>query len=476
MISPPASTAGVACCEGSHAKGDRVDIPKTRWAKTIDGANIAYQEFGQGSTTLVVIHGWLSNIDVYWEQPRFARFMRRLSRNYHVVHFDKRGVGLSERITEPPTLEAQMDDVRAVVEAVGAERVALLAWGGTPQLAVVYGATHPDRTIAMCLGSLIHQRRDADFPWGWTAEENEATQELLMSGWGDEDHALDLVHAGFGDRPGDAPVDDPAFLAWIAKLARSSATPLGLQAFDRMWFDTDVRDILSAVHVPAAVLLKTDCYEADRGMAQYMVERIRGCRLIEVPGTAETVWVEDPEPYVSAVEEFIASALQQEAELDRVLATVVFTDIVGSTETAARLGDHAWKQLLQRHHATVRALLARYRGVEVDTAGDGFLATFDGPARAVKCAEGICEAVKPLGLEVRAGCHTGEIEVVGDGVGGLAVHIAARVAAKAKPSEVLVSSTVKDLVAGTALSFADRGNHALKGVPGRWKLFACQQV
>jgi pimeloyl-ACP methyl ester carboxylesterase len=272
-------------------------IPKTRWAKTIDGANIAYQDFGDGPLTLVMIHAWLSHLEVYWEQPRFARFMRRLSRNLRVIHFDKRGVGMSERMVEPPTVEAQMDDVRAVVEDAGVERAALLGLGGCASpLAAFYAATYPDRTIALCLGTRIHQRRDADFPMGWTVAEEDEQLELMSSAWGDEDHVLDFVHAAFGDRPEDAPLGDPDFLRWVAKHNRCAATPLSYKAFDRMWFDTDVREILPVIHVPTAVLLKSNTDEDERDMARYILQRIPSSRLVEVPGTAYVVWVEDPNP------------------------------------------------------------------------------------------------------------------------------------------------------------------------------------
>jgi class 3 adenylate cyclase len=251
-------------------------------------------------------------------------------------------------------------------------------------------------------------------------------------------------------------------------------------AFSRMWHMTDIRPVLPTIHVPTAVMCKTGAAElgssdvsvSQRDWAEFNVGHIPGAQLVEVPGAAHVIWIEDPEPYVSAIERFLRSVMDEQVELDRMLATVLFTDIIGSTDRACELGDRRWSELLERHHQVVRAMLARYRGSEVGTAGDGFLATFDGPARAVRCAQAICEAVKPLGLEVRAGCHTGEIELLGADVGGVAVHIGARVAALAGPSEVLVSSTVKDLVAGSGLTFEDRGEHALKGVPEKWRLYA----
>ncbi len=449
------------------------DIPRTRWATTIDGACIAYQDLGEGPITLVVIHGWISHLEIYWEQPRFARFMRRLSRNMRVLHFDKRGLGMSDRLSSAPGLDIQMDDIRAVMDAAGVERATVFGWGSSgPALAAVFAATYPERTLALCLDGLISQRRTADFPWGFTEAEQEESVARLVSMWGDDDRALEFVREGFGDRPEDAPVDDDTFLRWCVRFARCAATPVSYEAFDRMWFETDVRDLLSSVHVPTLVLTKSGYDASDRAMNDHVASLIPGAQITTVPGIASVVWVEEPEPYVRAIERFIESVQHEEAELDRMLATVLFTDIVGSTDKACAVGDAGWRELLDKHNAAARALLARYRGTEVKATGDGFLATFDGPARAVKCAQGICEAVKLLGLEVRAGCHTGEIELLGADVGGIAVHIGARVSALAGPSEVLVSSTVKDLVAGSGLVFADRGEHQLKGVPEPWHLYA----
>jgi pimeloyl-ACP methyl ester carboxylesterase len=448
-------------------------MPKTRWATTADGASIAYQVLGDGDQTIVVIHPWTSHLEVYWEQPRFARFMRRLSARLRVIHLDKRGWGMSDRIHGTPDVSLLMDDVKAVMDAAGTEKAALFGWGGTggAPLAALFAATYPERTVALILdGQLYSQRLPND--------ESDHYDALLADIWGDEDHAATSAHMCFGDRPEDCPVEDQAFLRWWAKMMRYSCTPTGMMAFGRMWEATDIRPILPTIHVPTAVFCKTGAAEIgrptedERDWADFNVRHVPGARLVEIPGAAHVIWLEDPEPYVSALERFLDSVRDEQAELDRMLATVLFTDIVGSTDKACELGDLAWKGLLARHDQTVRAMLARYRGAEANTTGDGFLATFDGPARAVRCAQAVCEAVRPLGLEVRAGCHTGEIELLGADVGGIAVHIGARVAALAGPSEVLVSSTVKDLVAGSGLCFVDRGEHALKGVPERWRLYA----
>jgi class 3 adenylate cyclase len=449
------------------------DVPETRWARTVDGACIAYQDIGHGPVTLLVVHGWVSHLEVYWEQPRYVRFLTRLSRNMRVLVFDKRGIGMSDRVAGSPDLGVLLDDVRAVMDAAGVQMAALLGWGGPgPELAAFFAATYPDRTLCLSLAGNIHRRREPDYPWGESPEAFEEGLARTLRSWGSEAGAVDFVRYGYVDEPSDSPpYNDPEFLRWNAKLARFAATPASYEAFARMWFGTDVRPALRAISAPTAVIFAKD-EPGDDEWARVHATLIPGARAVSVATTTEVIWVPEPEPMVTAIESFIASVREEEAALDRMLATVLFTDIVGSTDKACELGDRAWTELLERHHQTVRALLARYRGREISTAGDGFLATFDGPARAVKCAQGIGDAVKHLGLEVRAGCHTGEIELLGTDVGGIAVHIGARVGALAGPSEVLVSSTVKDLVAGSGLTFEDRGEHKLKGVPEMWRLYA----
>ncbi len=436
-------------------------IPKTRWARTIDGATIAYQDFGEGDITLVVIHGWVSHLEVYWEQPRYVRFMRRLAEHMRILNFDKRGTGMSDRFGRPPDLEARMDDVRAVMEAAGVEMAAVFGWGtGGPPLAAVFTATNPDKTMALCIDPKIQERSTPDFPYGDDSWKDEMTDEWL-AGWGDHEEI-----SGF-----DNPPSDDEFRRWANKMFRFAATPTSYVAAFSFWWELDVRAVLPTIQVPTLVIAKTGSSWASPAAAANVAARIPGARTASIEGEEGVVWVEEPETYVSAIEAFLDSVRQEEASFNRVLATVLFTDIVGSTEEAAELGDTAWKDLLERHHRTVRAMIARYRGTEIDTAGDGFLATFDGPARGVRCARAIVEEVRALGIEVRAGLHTGEVESMMGKVGGLAVHIGARVVALAGPSEVLVSQTVKDLVAGSGLTFEDRGEHELKGVPDRWRLY-----
>jgi class 3 adenylate cyclase len=457
-VARPTHTADTACV-----------IPKTRWARTIDGANVAYQDFGEGQTTIVVIHGWISHLEVYWEQPRFARFMRRMASGMRVLHFDKRGAGMSDRLSRPPDLETRMDDVRAVMDAAEVQRAAVFGWGsGGPMLAAFFAATYPERTAALCIDGSVRLRWARDFPWGWSDEQQERDFEALLPVWGDEDEVDEFIRQGFGDYPEAAPISDPEFRRWSAKFARYSATPGSYEAFERMWFEIDLRDVLPAVRAPTLVIATPEVSEEE---AEHTAQRIPGAKIARLDRKAGVPWVEDPESYVAEIERFIGAAKEEEDDLDRVLATVLFTDIVGSTEKAAQLGDRDWLELTQRHHAIVRAMLGRFRGEEIDTAGDGFFATFDGPARALRCARAISEAVEQLGIRLRAGVHTGEVERVDGKVGGIAVNIGARVGAAAAPGEVLVSSTVKDLVAGSGLSFADAGERELKGIPDRWHLY-----
>jgi len=453
-------------------------VPKTRWAKTVDGVWIAYHDIGKGPLTLIFTNDMYSHLELYWELPQFVRFMNRLAAGARVLNFDRRGTGMSDRVGPTPTLESRIDDAIAVMDAAGVERAAVYGWGaGSAAMAVLQASTHPERTTALLIDGWLKTRWAPDFPWGVTSEDWDAYLARLVAIWGDDDHALEIGQLTCGNRPEDGLWDDPEFVRWHSRLARYSATPGSFEVFERYEYELDAREIARQLRVPTAVLIKERNSPEDIRNAEYNAGLIPGCRLIRVPGAAGIPMFDAIDGYTDAMVEFLRSVENEERALDRVLATVLFTDVVGSTRRAAELGDAAWKELLERQNATVRALLGRYRGNEVKTMGDGFLATFDGPARAVKCAQTICEAVKPLGLEVRAGCHTGEIELMGDAgadVGGIAVHIGARIGALAGPSEVLVSSTVKDLVAGSGLVFEDRGEHELKGVPGAWRLYAAR--
>jgi pimeloyl-ACP methyl ester carboxylesterase len=436
----------------------------TRYARSGE-VNIAYQVVGEGPLDLVFVSGWVSNLDVMWEEPSFARFLRRLASFSRLILFDKRGTGLSDRVPEAdlPTLEARMDDVRAVLDAVGAERAALLGHSEGGPMCLLFAATYPERTVALVLIGTYARRLVAHgYPFGAEPEAYDAFLREIADEWGG---AVGL------EARAPSLVDDTRFRTWWSDYLRMSASPGAALALTRMNGQIDVRPALETIGVPTLVVHRTGDRSLPVEGARYLAERIRGARLVELPGIDHLPFVGDQDAILDEIEEFL-TGVRRGAGNDRVLATVLFTDIVGSTERAAKLGDREWRDLLDSHHLLVRRALESWRGIEVDTAGDGFLATFDGPARAIRCACAIRDAIRGLGLEIRAGLHTGECEVHGETVAGIAVHIGARVAALAGPGEVLVSSTVRDLVAGSGIEFAEHGEHELKGVPGRWRLYS----
>ncbi len=442
-----------------------MDVPKTRYAKSGD-LHIAYQVVGEGPLDLVLVPGFVSHLEFEWEGALTARFFQRLAAFSRLIRFDKRGTGLSDRPPGMATLEQRMDDVRAVMDAVGSQKAALFGISEGGPMSLLFAATYPERTSALVLyGSYARRAWAPDHPFGITEAEMGRALEALERDWGGsagiEIRAPSMVH-------------DEQFGRWRSNYLRLAASPGAAVAILRMNMEIDVRHILPTIRVPTLVIHRTGDRLTRVEQARYMAERIPGAKYVELPGIDHTPWVGDADAILDEVEEFL-TGVRHGAEPDRVLATVLFTDIVGSTEQAARLGDRRWRELLESHHALVRKELARFRGREIDTAGDGFLATFDGPARAIRCACAISDAVKPLGIEIRAGLHTGECEVMREKLGGIAVHIGARVAALATPGEVLVSSTVKDLVAGSGLEFEDRGTHTLKGIPGEWRLFAVRR-
>jgi pimeloyl-ACP methyl ester carboxylesterase len=436
--------------------------PETRYAQSGD-VNIAYQVVGRGPRDLVFVPGWVSNVELFWEEPTMVRFIERLASFSRLILFDKRGTGLSDRVVDIPDLETRMDDLRAVMDAAGSARAALLGVSEGGPMSVLFAATYPERTAAMIMIAGFPRRTWApDYPWGPKAEEFESFVEKAVREWGGtaqlDVRAPSLAH-------------DARFCEWYSRLLRMSASPGAVRALMKMNAEIDVRHVLPAVRVPTLILHRTGDRLINVEHSRYTSQRIPGATYIELPGNDHIPWVGDADAVLDEIEEFL-TGVRQGVEADRVLATVLFTDIVDATRRAAELGDRRWRDVLQAHHATVRGELGRFRGREIDTAGDGFLASFDGPARAVRAGCSIAESVRRLGLEIRAGVHTGECEVIGDKLGGIAVHIGARVAALAQGGEVLVSSTVKDLVAGSGLRFEDRGVHALKGVPGEWHLFA----
>jgi class 3 adenylate cyclase len=441
--------------------------PETRYARSGD-VNIAYQVVGEGPRDLVYVPGWVSNIELMWENPATAHFLGRLASFSRLVLFDKRGTGLSDRVPndELPTLEQRMDDVRAVLDAVGSERAALFGHSEGGNMCVLFAATYPERTTALItLGSFAKRRDpDEDYPWAPTAENREEEAEAVERNWG---------HFRPEDVEYYAPsrVGDDQFVRNLEQYFRRGASPGAAAALVRMNSYIDIRDILATIQVPALVLHRTGDHDVNVAEGRYLASKIPGAKFVELSGADHWISAGDTDELADEIEEFLTGA-RPVPEPDRVLATVLFTDIVGSTERAVELGDRRWRELLGSHDAAVRRELERFRGRVVDTAGDGFLATFDGPARAVRCALAIGDAVRRLGLEVRAGIHTGECELDGPNVRGIAVHTGARVASLAGPGEVLISKTVKDLVAGSGLEFEDRGIHELKGVPGEWQLYA----
>jgi pimeloyl-ACP methyl ester carboxylesterase len=440
-------------------------LPETRYAKSGD-VNIAYQVLGDGPPDLVVVPGWVSNVDVSWEEPALARFLRRLSSFSRLILFDKRGTGLSDRVADMPSLEVRMDDVRAVMDDVGSERAALFGYSEGGAMCALFAATCPDRTSALIMHAAFARRTwTPDHPWGRTAAQAEAHLEMLRREWGGP-VAMDVRAPTL--------MEDERSRQWWARWLRSSASPGAAEMLVRMNAEIDIRPVLGAIRVPTLLLHSVNDRVVDVATSRYMAERIPSAKLIEMEGIDHIPWGCDADVILDEIEEFL-TGVRRGPDPDRVLATVLFTDIVGSTEKAASLGDRRWRDLLDSHHALVRRELTRFRGREIDTAGDGFLAAFDGPVRAVRCACAISDGRGSLGIEVRAGVHTGECEVMGEKLGGISIHIGARVAALARPGEVLVSGTVKDLVAGSGLSFRERGTERLRGVPGEWRLFAVER-
>jgi class 3 adenylate cyclase len=427
--------------------------------------NIAYQVVGDGPFDLVYVPGWVTNLEYGWENRLVERYYNRLASFSRLILFDKRGTGLSDRVpdTALPSLEQRMDDVRAVMDAVGSKRAAVMGHSEGGNMCVLFAATYPERTIALVtFGIYVKRIPSPDYPWAPTPEERERWLRRLEEEWG-----------GVVDLETLAPTlgQDPEFRRWWSTYLRLSASPSAAVALGRMNTQIDVTTILPSVRVPTLVMHRVGDLDIRIEEARYIAQRIPGARLVELPGDDHLPWTPDMDLVLDEVERFLTGSIRR-PEPDRVLATVLFTDIVDSTARAADLGDRQWRQVLQTHHGTVRRELERFRGREIKTTGDGFLATFDGPARAIRCALAIRDAARQAGLEVRAGLHTGECETMPNDIGGIAVHIASRVVTEAVPGEVLVSRTVKDLVAGSGIEFQDRGSRALKGLNAEWQLFA----
>jgi class 3 adenylate cyclase/pimeloyl-ACP methyl ester carboxylesterase len=445
-----------------------VNVPETRYAKTADGVSIAYQVTGTGPPDIVFSNAaYTSNVDLVWERPEIASYLRGVAERGRLLLFDRRGMGLSDRVSGDhlPTLEARMDDIRAVMDASGSARAIVAGWEDGAALSFLFAATYPDRVAALISFHPVSRGSWApDAPWLDTEQAWAEWFEELETSWGTPEFVRSLVETTFPTR-----AQDPEFVRSYWRTVRHSISKADAIATDRMWKDTDIRHVLPTIQAPTLVIHNAALHNVPGAAeeSRYIAEHIPGAVFVQLEPTGDYMW-EGAFPHI---DRFLASLRAEEAQFDRVLATVLFTDVVGSTEKSAELGDTAWKGLLDRHHQVVRAMLGRYRGTEVGTAGDGFLARFDGPARGVRCAQAIAGAVQSLGLEIRAGLHAGEIELAGDDVRGIAVHVGARVGALARPSEVLVSQTVKDLVAGSGLTFEDAGEHELKGVPDRWHLY-----
>ena len=438
-----------------------MEIPETRYTRSGD-VNIAFQVVGEGDIDLLWIPGFAQHLELGWEEPRRRAWYATLSRLYRLITFDKRGTGLSDRVAGAPPLDARMDDCRAVLDAVGSTEAVVFAVGDSTDLALLFAATYPQRVRALALWNGQYRGSWApDWPWARPREEQLRWIDEAERRW--PQSLLDIIEAS-------APSLDPAEREVFARVIRLSVSPGAAAAYWRMALDSDVRDILPSVRVPTLVMAKAGAPDTEG--ARWVATRIPRAEFVEIDRPDRIPVVGDTAPLLDELNRFVAQAEPAPAESDRILATVLFTDLVGSTARAAELGDQAWRIVLQGHHAAVRAQLARFRGVEHDTAGDGFFASFDGPARAIQCADAIRNSLEALGLEVRAGLHTGECEVIDGKVSGIAVATGARVAARAEAGEILVSQTVKDLVAGSGISFDDRGVTELKGVPGEWRLFA----
>jgi len=440
--------------------------PETKYARSGDLA-IAYQVYGEGDLDLVVAFPYVSHLDMLWEVPAMARFIRRLGSFARVIPFDRRGVGLSDPVETTPTLEQRMDDVRAVMDAAGSERAALFGMSEGAMMCMLFAAAHPERTSALVLwGAMARSTWAEDYPWAPPREAVlEAEDELVMPFWG-QGATLDIFSP--------SAAGDPKAREMQARFERQSASPLRVRKLLEMFLDTDVRGALPLIRTPTLVIHRREDHAVNYRAARWLAEQIEDSTYVELPGPDHFPWGgEGSDDGMDEIEEFLTGA-RPAPSAQRILATVLFTDIVDSTKRAEELGDRRWRELLEDHQALVRERLARFDGREIKTTGDGFLATFDGPTRAVECARQIADDMPALGVEIRAGLHAGEIELMGEDVGGIAVHVAARISALAEPGEVLASRTVRDLAGGSGIEFRPGGTHTLKGVADEWEVFAVE--
>ena len=439
-------------------------IPDTSYAKTPDGANVAYQVVGDGPVDIVYSAGWFSNVDLIWEHPEIEPFLRRLAAGNRLILFDRRGTGLSDVMAKLPDLDTMLDDLRAVMDAARSDRAVLIGITIGAAVIAVFAAANPERALGLVMIQAAARTAWApDYPWGESMEDHREETDRIASGWGTggfEEWFLRLQ--------GDPRADDAAYVAMTARYLRHCMPRGTAVQHNQPWIELDFRDVLPAVHVPTLVIDRRG--EPPHG--RHLAGLIPGAEHLLLEGEPSLAWVPGAERTAAEIERFIAGIRKEEADLDRVLATVLYTDIVDSTGRAAEVGDTRWKDVIGEHNRVVRAGLARYRGKEIKTMGDGFLATFDAPARAIRCAQAIARGVERLGIHIRAGLHTGELNVQGGDISGIAAAIGARIMSLAGPGEVFVSAAVKDIVAGSGLSFEERGEHELKGVPGTWTLYA----
>jgi class 3 adenylate cyclase/alpha-beta hydrolase superfamily lysophospholipase len=442
------------------------DVPETRFAKLGDD-RIAYQVVGEGPPDLLWMNGFGEPVDSRWDYPPCAGFVRRLASFSRLIMFDRRGVGASDPVSleSLPSWEGWVDDALAVLDTVGSEQAVILGATQGGPTAIMFAATRPERTQALILANTAARFAQADdYPWGVPQEETDAAADFIAEYWGTEAAA----RIGFPSL-----MDDPIFVRWVAKSCRMSCSGREMATYIRQDTSTDVRQVLPSVQAPTLVLHRSDPPFLNLDQGRHLAEHIPGATLVEVPGTDIAIYTKPNAQILDHIEAFVTGT-SPEASTDRALATILFTDIVSSTERAAELGDRRWRNVLETYLGLTRTIVEEHRGRVIKSDGDGMLATFDGPGRAVRCVAALVDGIRPLGLEIRAGLHTGEVEVMGDDVGGIAVHIAARVMAEAGPSELLVSSVIPPLVAGSAIDFVDRGEYDLKGVPGTWRLFVVQ--
>lgn len=440
--------------------------PKTEYAKSGD-VHIAYQVIGGGPVDLILVPGWVSNVELAWECVEYSRFLRHLASFSRLIFFDKRGTGLSDRVSESelPDLEHRMDDVRAVMKAVGSNRAALMGVSEGGPMCLLFAATYPKQTLALIMvGVFAKSIWSQDYPWALTLEQHQRGFESLEQSWGGAVY-LDIMAPSVAE--------DPRFREWWSAYLRRSASPAAAIALRKMNAQIDVRSVLSSIQVPTLVLHRIGDKSIDIEEARYIASQIPGARLVELPGNDHLPFVGDSGVLLDEVEEFLTGT-RPIYKGKRVLATILFTDIVSSTRHAIDLGDQDWHTLLERHNDLVRSEISHFSGKEIETAGDSFLVTFDGPARAIRCACAIRDAIKQLGIEIRAGLHTGEIELLDEKVYGIGVNIASRVLEEAGPNEVLVSRTVKDLISGSGINLKEKGVYSLKGIPEEWGLFTVE--